>query len=320
MSAFLEIQRLKKHFPVSKGIFRRHSGWLKAVDGISFAIERGKTFALVGESGCGKTTTARVILGLEDPTDGLIIYNGKSIAEAKKEELKEYRSSVQAVFQDPSSSFDPRMKVWSAICEPVEANHRLPRRRRRRMAQGALEQVGLKPEALDLYPHEFSGGQRQRLAIARALILGPTLVVLDEPVSALDVSIQAQILNLLKDLQEQLNVAYLLISHNLATIRHMSHRMGVMYMGEIVEMGDSEELYLNPLNPYTQALLSAALPSRPDAIRKAVPISGEISSSIQPPSGCRFHPRCLSATPICSEEKPPLKEVSIGHLVRCHHY
>jgi len=317
----LDIQGLKKYFPVTKGIlFTKVMGWVKAVDDISFSIAEGETFGLVGESGCGKTTTAKVILLLEKATSGSILFRGENIVNFRAEELKRYRTSLQAVFQDPFSSLDPRMRVESILAEPLRVNNTAPKKEVQARVEELLDEVGLGIQAARLYPHEFSGGQRQRIAVARALALNPSLIILDEPVSALDVSIRAQIMNLFKELQERLGLAYLLIAHNLATVRYMSHRMGVMYLGKIVESGDSEKLFSQPLHPYTQALLSAALPSHPDSLREQILLPGEVPSALTPPPGCHFHPRCSSRMPQCSEVEPASKSVSENHSVACHLY
>lgn len=317
----LDVRELRKHFPVERGLLKRVTGWVKAVDNISFSIEEGQTFSLVGESGCGKTTTAKIILLLEEATGGSVLFRGGDITKLDKKGLQGYHASVQAVFQDPYSSLSPRKRVWFTVGEPLMVNKALPHRRAiKERVEELLIQVGLDHRAAELYPHEFSGGQRQRIAIARALALNPSLVVLDEPVSALDVSIRAQIMNLLKDLQGRLGVAYLLIAHNLATVRYMSHRMGVMYLGQLVESGPSEELYDRPLHPYTRALLAAALPSRPDVVREEIILKGEVPTPLNPPSGCRFHPRCYYAKPICAEVEPRLKRMDNDHSVACHLY
>lgn len=319
MTSLLEVQGLKKYFPVIRGLLLWGSvGWIRAVDNVSFSIEEGQTFALVGESGCGKTTTAKVILLLERATAGSVTFRGQEISRARGRELHRYRSSVQAVFQDPASSLDPRMRVGSIVAEPLMANNSFSRKAIRERVEETLVQVGLNPEAARLFPHEFSGGQRQRIAIARALSLRPSLIVLDEPVSALDVSIRAQIMNLLKDLQSQSGVTYLLIAHNLATVRYMSHQIGVMYLGRLVERSSGEELFTNPLHPYTKALLSAALPSHPDVVREEIVLPGDVPSALNPPAGCRFHPRCPAVIPDCSEVEPQLNEVTPGHYVACH--
>jgi len=315
----LEVRGLKKHFPVTRGlILMRQVGAIKAVDGINFAIRKGETFGLVGESGCGKTTTAKLILLLEKITSGTVLFQGKDIQRLSVPELKGYRRSVQAVFQDPYSSLSPRLRVGDIIAEPIVVNASLPTKEVKERITKSLEVVGLGRDAAALYPHEFSGGQRQRIAVARALAPNPSLIVLDEPVSALDVSIRAQIMNLLHDIQQNLGVTYLLIAHDLAVVRHMSNRVGVMYLGKLVETAESMELYFHPLHPYTQALFSAALPSHPDIQRKEIILPGEVPSPLNPPPGCRLHPRCPHAKPICSQEEPQLRDVGGGHEVACH--
>ena len=317
----LEARDLKKHFPVTRGIIlSRVTGWIKAVDGVSFQIRAGETLGIVGESGCGKTTTAKMVLMLEKPTEGNIYFQGEDIYKADDAGRKEYRSSVQAVFQDPWSSLNPRMRVKDLIAEPMVINWQLSRSETRERVLKLLQDVGLSSYHANLYPHEFSGGQRQRLAIARALSLNPKVIVLDEPVSALDVSIRAQIMNLLKDLQDEYNVSYLLIAHHLATVRYMCHRVAVMYLGQIVELAEAKELYDNPLHPYTKALMSAALPSHPDVEQEEMILTGEVPSPLNPPSGCHFHPRCPFVMDQCSHEIPEVKEVTPGHWVSCHLY
>jgi oligopeptide transport system ATP-binding protein len=315
----LEVNDLKKHFPVTRGIvFMKQVGAIRAVDGVTFAITRGETFGLVGESGCGKTTTARLILMLEEITSGSILFDGKDVTEFSKLELKQYRSSVQPVFQDPFSSLSPRLKVGGIVGEPLIESNRFTRKIIKTRVAEILDLVGLTRDAAELYPHEFSGGQRQRIAVARSIALNPDLVVLDEPVSALDVSIQAQIMNLLRQLQRQLGLTYLLIAHDLAVVRHMSDKIGVMYLGKLVEVAGSDDLYIEPLHPYTRALLSAALPSHPDAQRDEIILMGEVPSPLNPPLGCRFHPRCSEATAVCSEEEPELIDLGNGRQVACH--
>jgi len=315
----LTVERLKKYFPLTRGIlFARTVGWVRAVDDISFAIHPGETFSLVGESGCGKTTTAFLTLQLYTPTSGIIRLDGVDINKFKGQERAIYRKSVQAMFQDPYSSLSPRQRVHDIIAEPLVVNTTMTKGERGDRVREVLSQVGLPAESPRLYPHEFSGGQRQRIALARALALKPKLIVLDEPVSGLDVSIKAQVMNLLKDLQQSLEVAYLLIAHNLANVRYMSHSVGVMYLGKIVESAPGEELFTHALHPYTQALLSAALPFHPDVQRQEIPLPGEVPSPVNVPPGCRFHPRCFRVMKICSEEEPSLKAVNSQHYVSCH--
>jgi oligopeptide/dipeptide ABC transporter ATP-binding protein len=312
----IEADGLTKHFPVKRGVLGRLIGNVRAVDGVSFTVEPGRTLGLVGESGCGKTTTSKLVLRLEDPTAGTLRFEGRSIAELDTDGLRHYRRSVQAVFQDPFASLSPRMRVADIISEPLITHERLSRAEVRKRVIEILGLVGLPERSADLFPHEFSGGQRQRIAIARALSLSPRLIVLDEPVSALDVSIRAQILNLLVDLQKRLGLSYLFIAHDLAAVAHMSHTIAVMYLGKIVEIGDAHTVALTPKHPYTQALFSAALPSHPDERRDEIILPGEVPSPLNPPGGCRFHPRCPHAMPRCSEEEPKLLQVE-GRRVAC---
>lgn len=315
----LETRGLKKWFPVTKGsILSKVTGWVKAVDGVNISVSKGETFGLVGESGCGKTTLSKLILLLENSTDGCILFEGKDIGHASGNDLKRYRQSVQAVFQDPYSSLSPRLRVGSIIGEPILVNKTLPKEMIKERVAELLEQVGLSQASAELYPHEFSGGQRQRIAMARALAINPQLVILDEPVSALDVSIRAQVMNLVKDLGAKFGLTYLLIAHDLAVVKHMSTRIGVMYLGKLVECTTSEELYSKPVHPYTKALISAALPDRPGDEREEIILSGEVPSPIDPPPGCRFHPRCPYVMPVCSEIEPLLEKAASGHTVACH--
>jgi len=320
----LEGQNLTKHYPVTKGLLQRTVGWVRAIDGISFTVEQGKTLSLVGESGAGKTTTAKMVLLLEKLTSGTILFEGEDLSTLSASQIKsKYRPNVQSVQQNPWSSMNPRMRVRDIVGEPLVVNTRQTKQEIRDRVLEILDQVGLKAEHASLYPHEFSGGQRQRIAVARALALKPNLVVLDEPVSALDVSIRAQIMNLLKDLQDQLNLSYLVIAHNLATVRYMSHTVAIMYLGEIVEYGEAEELFLNPLHPYTKALISASVLTLPEDETEEVQqiiLSGEMPSPLNPPPGCRFHTRCSEASAQCSEAVPEMRKVKSNHEVRCHHH
>ncbi len=317
----LRLEGIRKYYPVTTGlIMQRTIGQVKAVDGISFAIPEGQTYSLVGESGCGKTTTSRIVLMVEPPTEGEAYFLGKSMARLTRGETQEFRASAKAVFQDPWSSLNPRMQVGSIISEPLITHQSLSRSEVKSRVSELLEEVGLHPFHARRYPHEFSGGQRQRIAIARALSTRPKMMVLDEPVSALDVSIRAQILNLLKQLQQTYNLSYLLIAHNLATVRYMSHQIGVMYLGKIVEEASPEQLFTNPMHPYTKALISASLPAHPRKQREEIELIGEVPSPLNPPSGCAFHPRCPFAMAHCAEETPVYESVENGHKVACHLY
>jgi oligopeptide transport system ATP-binding protein len=316
----LEVRGLKKHFPARQGLLGRRAGVVKAVDGVDFTVHQGETLGLIGESGCGKTTTSKLILLQETPTEGTIAFEGRDVAGLRGPELMAYRRAVQVVFQDPFSSLSPRMRVADIIGEPLEIHTDLSRAAIRERVGAVLELVGLAGDMAPLFPHEFSGGQRQRIAIARALATDTRLIVLDEPVSALDVSVRAQIINQLEHLQRTLGVSYLFIGHDLATVAHISQRIAVMYLGKIVETADSEALCARPMHPYTKALFAAALPSHPDDPPPERAIAGEVPSAMNLPSGCRFHPRCPMAMPQCSEIEPALRPRDGDGLVACHLY
>jgi oligopeptide/dipeptide ABC transporter ATP-binding protein len=308
----VEIKNLKKYFPV------HHKQVVRAVDGVSFTINSGETLGLVGESGCGKTTVGRCILRLIEPTSGEIRFDGRDLLKLDRGEMRALRRRMQIIFQDPYSSLNPRMKVGSIIAEPLEIHRVGDRRERKDRVAELLRVVGLDPDYANRYPHQFSGGQRQRIGIARALALNPDFIVADEPVSALDVSVQAQVVNLLQDLQEQFGLTYLFISHGLSVVKHISTRVGVMYLGKLVELAPAEEIYTNPLHPYTQALLRAIPIPDPDAKRRmAQRLGGDVPNPIAPPGGCRFHTRCPQAMEACGIREPGLEEVSPGHFVAC---
>ncbi|HEX3176883.1 MAG TPA: dipeptide ABC transporter ATP-binding protein [Methylomirabilota bacterium] len=316
----LRARDLRKHFPVRRGLLSRASALVvRAVDGVSFDILPGQTLGVVGESGCGKTTTAKLVLCLETPTDGSVEFEGRPLGDLDAAGIRGYRRAVQAVFQDPYASLNPRMRVGAIIAEPLVTHEALDRGTVDKRVKELLDFVGLPARAATLFPHEFSGGQRQRIAIARALSLSPKLIVLDEPVSALDVSIRAQILNLLTDLQQQLGVSYLFIAHDLAAVAHMSHTIAVMYLGKIVEIGPAAAVAKSPQHPYTQALFAAALPSHPDEAREDIVLPGEVPSPLAPPSGCHFHPRCARALPRCTTQAPALRPHG-DRRVACHLY
>jgi oligopeptide/dipeptide ABC transporter ATP-binding protein len=316
----VEVQSIKKYFPIRKGLLQREVARVHAVDDVTFAVYEGETLGLVGESGCGKSTLGRTIVRLLEPTDGKVIFEGRDISSLGPRALRPLRRRMQMVFQDPYASLNPRKRVGSIIGTPLKI-HGVPKAERRQRVQELLETVGLSPEHYNRFPHEFSGGQRQRIGVARALALRPKLIVADEPVSALDVSIQSQMLNLLDDLQRELALTYIFIAHDLGVVRHVSNRIAVMYLGKLVELSPAEELYQRPIMPYTEALLSAVPIPDPDLSheRERIVLQGDVPSPINPPSGCRFHPRCRYMTDICREVEPPLTSYGRGHLAACHH-
>jgi oligopeptide/dipeptide ABC transporter ATP-binding protein len=319
----LEARDIVKHYPVTRGLLQRTVGWVRALDGVSFKVELGKTLSIVGESGAGKTTIAKMILLLERLTSGTILFEGKDVYEYSSSDLKKfYRPKVQSVQQNPWSSMNPRMRIRDVVGEPIFVNTKLKKKEVYKKVVELLEQVGIGAEGMTRYPHEFSGGQRQRIAVARALALHPNVLILDEPVSALDVSIRAQIMNLLKDLQKQYNLSYVVIAHNLATVRYMSHAVAIMYLGQLVEYGESEDLFERPLHPYTRALISASqltLPEDSEGQAKQIILTGEMPSPLNPPPGCRFHTRCTEASEQCSKDIPEMHKVG-KQQVKCHHY
>ncbi|MBU5314071.1 ATP-binding cassette domain-containing protein [Tissierella carlieri] len=316
----IEVNNLKKYFPVKKSSFMGKSQYLKAVDDVSFYINEGETLGLVGESGCGKSTTGRSIIRLFDITGGQILYRGKDIAKLKESDLRPYRRKMQVIFQDPYASLNPTLTVKDLISEPLDVYHIGSKKERQERTLELLEKVGLGKNHLDRYPHEFSGGQRQRIGIARALSINPEFILCDEPISALDVSIQAQVVNMLEDLQNEMGLTYLFIAHDLSMVRHISHRIGVMYLGKLIEIGKSDEIYNNPLHPYTQALLSSVLEPDPRmAIENPIKVlEGDVPSPLNPPSGCKFVTRCKYAMNQCHEIEPKLIERESGHMVACH--
>ncbi|RIK36036.1 MAG: peptide ABC transporter substrate-binding protein [Chloroflexi bacterium] len=316
----LVVENLKTYYPVRAGVLQRVVAHVKAVDGVSFSIRQGETFGLVGESGCGKSTIGRTILRLQEPTAGSVFFDGEDLFAKRRSEMKPLRRHMQIVFQDPYSSLDPRMPVGDIIAEGLEIHGIGNRRERQEIVLEMLDKVGLNPYHANRYPHEFSGGQRQRIGIARALALRPKFIICDEPVSALDVSIQSQVLNLLRNLSEEFGLTYLFIAHNLSVVEHISDRVGVMYLGKLVEVADRKEIYHNPQHPYTQALLSAIPIPKPRAKRDRIILKGEIPSPLNPPSGCRFHPRCPYAFDRCQVEEPAFEEKTAGHWTACHLY
>ena len=315
----LEVQNLKKHFPITRGFFSRVAGHVLAVDGVSFHIEKGETLGLVGESGCGTSTVGRTLLKLLEPTGGSIKVKGTDITNLDREAMLPYRQQMQMIYQDPYASLNPRMTAGDIVGEPLTIHNIGSKTERQDRVESLFQRVGLRGDQMFLYPHEFSGGQRQRIGIARSLALNPELIVGDEPVSALDVSIQAQIINLLMDLQDELQLSYLFVAHDLAVVEHISHRVAVMYLGRIVEMTDKTSLFEMPLHPYTEALLSAVpIPKSGARERKRLILTGDVPSPINPPKGCHFHTRCLYASKQCREEVPVLREIKPGHLASCH--
>lgn len=316
----IEVNNLKKYFPVKKSFIRGKTKYLKAVDDVSFYINEGETFGLVGESGCGKSTTGKCVIRLFDITDGQILYGGEDIGKLKESQLKPYRRKIQAIFQDPYASLNPTMTVEDLIAEPLNVHNIGSKKEIRERVLELLEKVGLGEKDMNRYPHEFSGGQRQRIGIARALSTNPEFILCDEPISALDVSIQAQVVNMLEDLQQELGLTYLFIAHDLSMVRHISHRIGVMYLGNIVEMGSSEEIYKQPAHPYTQALLSSIPEPDPKLARnKSIKaLEGDIPSPLNPPAGCKFVTRCKYAMKKCHEIEPKLKKISSDHMAACH--
>jgi len=320
IDSLLKVNNLIKYFPIKKGVFRRTVGWVKAVDDVSFEVYEGETLGLVGESGCGKTTTALTILRLEEPTKGQIIFNGRDIVKMKKADMRKERKNMQIIFQDPYSSLDPRMKIKDIIAEGILTHNLLNVRESYKRVGELLEKVGIQAESMDSFPHEFSGGQRQRIGIARALALEPKIIMCDEAVSALDVSIRSQIINLLKDLQKEFNLTYLFIAHDLSVIKYISDRVVVMYLGKIVENANKKELFTNTMHPYTQALISAVPVPNPDYKKERIILKGDVPSPANPPKGCRFHPRCSKVMKICSKIEPKLIEIKEEHFCACHLY
>lgn len=314
---FIQVKNLKKYFPVHGGVFQRVVGWVQALDVVSFDIRKGETLGLVGESGCGKTTVGRTMLRLIEPTSGEVFYQGQNIFTLRGSELKSIRRKIQIIFQDPYSSLDPRVPIGDSIMEGLRIHNVAKGKERYDRVISMLKRVGMEEYHARRYPHEFSGGQRQRIGIARALALQPDFIVCDEPVSALDVSIQAQVLNLLKDLQKEFGLTYLFIAHNLSVVEHISDRVAVMYLGKVVEMTRSDELFKNPLHPYTKALMSAIPIPEPRLKRERIILKGDVPSPLNPPAGCRFHPRCPVAIERCSHEEPPFEEITPDHLVAC---
>ncbi len=314
----VQVGNLVKYFPVRAGVMQRVVNWVKAVDDVSFTVKRGETLGLVGESGCGKTTIGRSMLRLIEPTSGSVHFDGKDVIKLRGKKLKEVRRDMQIIFQDPYASLDPRVPIGESVMEGLQIHNIGTPKERYEIMLDTLKKVGLEDYHARRYPHEFSGGQRQRIGIARALALRPKFIVCDEPVSALDVSIQSQVLNILSDLQKEFGLTYLFVAHNLSVVEHISDRVAVMYLGKMVELASREELYRLPLHPYTQALMSAIPVPNPKLKRKRTVLKGDVPSPLNPPKGCRFHPRCPIAQKICSVEEPPLRELRTGHFVACH--
>lgn len=315
----LEVKNLKKYFPLGKGKLNKKKGYVKAVDGVSFKLYEGETLGLVGESGCGKSTLGRAIIRLHEPTEGEVIFKGENVLAKSRKEMRKLREDMQFIFQDPYSSLNPRMNIYNILSEPLVA-HKYYKKgdELKEHVLKLMESCGLPPYYCYRYPHQFSGGQRQRIGIARSLALEPSFIICDEPVSALDVSIQSQILNLMKDMQEQKGISYIFISHDLSVVKHLSDRVGVMYLGSLVELADKDEIYNNPQHPYTKALMAAIPQPDPKLKSEMKSIEGEIPSNVNVPSGCKFHPRCPFAKDICSQKVPEVKEIKPGHMVQCH--
>ena len=321
MSKIIEVKNLKKYFPVMGGIIPKKISDIKAVENVNFTIRKGETFGLVGESGCGKSTLGRLIMRLLEPMEGEVYFEGENIIHFDKHKMKKFRKQTQIIFQDPYSSLNPRMKIEKIIGDALDFHRSLKGEEQRETATRLIESVGLRSYQIGRYPHQFSGGERQRISIARALAVGPKLIVADEPVSALDVSIQAQILNLFLRLREEYGLTYLFISHDLSVVRHVSHTIAVMYLGKILELADKDRLFEEPLHPYTQALLSAIpIPDPTDTGRGRILLQGDVPSALKPPTGCRFHTRCSKRKDLCTKDEPPLKDTGNGHFLACHEY